>query len=90
MWWFVLVFLVLLKIPMIYLGYVIWWAIKDPPQPGEGYEASGESFGSGGPDSGRPWWTRPLPHRAPRRGPHGSPARRQRPAPVRAGSKQVT
>ena len=31
MLWFTIFFLVILKIPAAYLGYVIWWAVKDPP-----------------------------------------------------------
>ena len=34
MLWFTIFFLVILKIPAAYLGYVIWWAVKDPPEPG--------------------------------------------------------
>lgn len=88
MWWFILVFIVLLKIPMVYLAYVVWWAIKSPPEPGEGYAGAGEAPESEGPQSGG-WWKRNLPHRTPRRGPHGSPARRPRTAFARARSKQV-
>lgn len=88
MWWFVLIFVVLLKIPMLYLGYVIWWAIRNPPEPGEGYEGVGDAFGPEGPPSDG-WWRRKLPGRTPRRGPHGSPVRRPRTALTRARAKQV-
>jgi len=77
MLWFTIVFLVLLKIPLAYLGYVVWWALKDPPVPGEGYEGAGFELGTDGPSPGSSWWKRPpLPGR--RRGPrpHGTPARR--------------
>lgn len=69
MLWFSLWFLVVLKIPLLYLAYVIWWSVKDPPVPGS---ATGGSAGEagGGPDWGR------GPHRRARGGPHGSPARR--------------
>ncbi len=30
--------LVILKIPMVYLGVVVWWAIRAEPQPGGGSE----------------------------------------------------
>jgi hypothetical protein len=88
MWWFILVFIVLLKIPMVYLAYVVWWALKSPPEPGEGYAGAGDALGPEGPQSGG-WWRRNLPGRTPRRGPHGSPARRPRTAFARARSKQV-
>jgi hypothetical protein len=79
MLWFTLVFLVLLKIPVVYLCYVIWWAIKDPPAPGEGFAGTGEIPRSGGPHEGSSWWKRRVARR-PRRGPHGSPVRRPEPA----------
>ena len=80
MLWFTLVFLVLLKIPVVYLGYVIWWAVKDPPAPGEGFAGSGEAPGAGGPEPGSSWWKRRSSRQPMRRGPHGSPIKR--PAPV--------
>jgi hypothetical protein len=78
MLWFTLWFMVILKIPIVYLGWVIWWAVKDPPEPGLGPAA--ESFGSAGDGPGG--WSRTRPARVPGRrpGPHGSPVRR----PVRA------
>jgi hypothetical protein len=86
MLWFTIFFLVILKIPAAYLGYVIWWAVKDPPEPGTngGYER----MPSSGEDGGGTAWRRPsrssIPGRRP--GPHGSPARRPQPvlAPGRA------
>jgi hypothetical protein len=84
MLWFSLVFLVLLKIPLAYLCYVVWWAVKDPPAPGGGAEGVGDA--AGGPESGSGSWWR-VPQRPPRRGPHGSPVRRPAPAPTRARSK---
>lgn len=32
--------LFILKIPVIYLGVVVWWAIKDEPRPQEGVSIS--------------------------------------------------
>jgi hypothetical protein len=87
MLWFTIFFLVILKIPAAYLGYVIWWAVKDPPEPGSDsvyvrVPASDE-------DGGGTAWRRPrdrdsAPGRRP--GPHGSPVRRPEPtlAPGRA------
>jgi hypothetical protein len=84
MLWFSIWFLVILKIPIAYLGYVIWWAVKDPPEPsaGPGYPPP-TSRDSGGGGVGGPHTRRvpkPIPGRRP--GPHGVPARR--PVPVHA------
>jgi hypothetical protein len=81
MLWFTIFFLVILKIPAVYLGYVIWWAVKDPPEPGTDTAYAGVP--SGGEDEGgsarrRLQPGRPIPGRRP--GPHGSPARRPAPA----------
>jgi hypothetical protein len=86
MLWFTLVFLVALKIPIVYLCWVVWWAIKDPPQPGEGAEGAVGEADSGGPGSGS-WWRPPMPGRRPRRGPHGSPTRKPQPAVARSNSR---
>jgi hypothetical protein len=83
--WFYLIFLVFLKIPIVYLCYVVWWAVKDPPQPGEGYAGAAGEAGSDGPDAGS-WWRR-LRRPGPRSGPHGSPIRRPQTAVVRARSE---
>jgi hypothetical protein len=87
MLWFTIFFLVILKIPAAYLGYVIWWAVKDPPEPGS--DMAYERVSPGGRDGGGPVWNpqigpRSVPGRHP--GPHGSPERRPRPvlAPGRA------
>ena len=88
MLWFTIFFLVILKIPAAYLGYVIWWAVKDPPEPGTD-PAYDRAF-PGGEDGGGPVWHPSSGRRsaAPGRhpGPHGSPERRPRPvlAPTRA------
>jgi hypothetical protein len=71
--WLFVWFMVILKLPILYLAYVLWWAIKDPPDPAaEGGEASAE-------DGGSPW--RPQ-HRS-GNGPHGRPDRRPVPAHAR-------
>ena len=31
MLWLTIWFTVILKIPAVYLAYVIWWSVKDPP-----------------------------------------------------------
>ncbi len=82
MLWFSIWFLVILKIPIAYLGYVIWWAVKDPPEPSTGLGYSpGQSGGGGGGQPTRPrrlLQRRPVPGRRP--GPHGAPLRRPAPA----------
>jgi hypothetical protein len=86
MLWFTLVFLLLLKIPLAYLCYVVWWAVKDPPAPGEGYAGVGDVSSSGGPEPGTSWWKRRPSRRPLRHGPHGTPARR--PATVVARARE--
>lgn len=90
MLWFTIVFLVLLKIPLVYLVYVVWWAVRNEPEPGEGYGGETDLPGADGPEPGRgPWWRVRPPRRPPlRRGPHGSPARR--PAPLAARGRSRT
>jgi hypothetical protein len=85
--WYVLFFLVFLKIPSVYLGYVIWWSVKDPPDPAAGGGGGGLAVGGGDSDGG----SRPRrPPRTRRRGPHGSPTRRpHRGAPARARSRKA-
>jgi hypothetical protein len=73
MLWFTLWFMVILKIPALYLCYVIWWAVKDPPVETAGGPSGGLGGGSIGPGPHRP--RTPVPARRP--GPHGSPVRRQ-------------
>jgi hypothetical protein len=83
--WFTIVFLVLLKIPLAYLIYVVWWAVKDPPVPGEGAAGAGGAAVDG-PEPGSSWRSRSR-RRPLRRGPHGSPARRPSPFLTHARSK---
>jgi hypothetical protein len=80
MLWFTIWFLVILKIPALYLAYILWWAVKDPPAPASGPAAGELGGGDRGPGPGPRLRQRrrPLPSRRP--GPHGSPLRR--PAPV--------
>jgi len=70
--WLFVWFMVILKLPILYLAYVLWWAIKDPPDP------AGESGDAPMEDGGSPWRPR---HRS-GNGPHGRPIRR--PAQVHA------
>jgi hypothetical protein len=80
MGWTMLYLFVALKIPIVLAGWLIWWAVKQEPDPAE-------DRGDGG-SRVRPHPVARLP-RPPRRGPHGgdalpSPARVRRPAPARA------
>jgi len=56
-----------LKIPLIGLICIVWWAIKQEPED----SSSGEN--DGGIKRQRPHPPKPFPRR-PRRGPHGDPA----------------
>jgi hypothetical protein len=81
--WFTIWFLVILKLPALYLAWIIWYAVKDPPAPQTG-PADAEPLGEDGP----PWRPDRSTRRARRPGPHGGPARRPlraRPAPLRGG-----
>jgi hypothetical protein len=81
MTWELIWMLVILKIPVIYLCLVVWWAIRAEPRPLE----PALSSVPGDPEP-RPAWryssTRP---RRPARGPHGTPARGYRRKAARAG-----
>ena len=57
--------LVILKIPIVYLCAVVWWAIRAEPKPFEGALRPAELPD---PPTLRPWHPRP-------RGSHGGPAR---------------
>jgi hypothetical protein len=77
--WLAIWMTVMLKIPAVYLAYVIWWAVKDPPDAATG--STGESLGGGGIEPPRRRGPRaPIPGRRP--GPHGSPQRRHVSEPV--------
>lgn len=65
-WEFVFL-MVVLKIPIIYLCLVVYWAVKGDGRPTEPAIVPATD------DSGNPWASRP---RRPRIGPHGSPTRR--------------
>jgi hypothetical protein len=58
---------VALKIPILLLGCIVWWAVRQDPASDEAPEDDGGS------KYRRPHAPRPLP-RTPRRGPHGDPA----------------
>jgi hypothetical protein len=81
MTWELIWMLVILKIPVIYLCLVVWWAVRAKPVP---LEPALRPVGSG--VDPRPGWRfldRPS---GSRRGPHGSPSRGYRPRVARAGA----
>jgi hypothetical protein len=83
--WFTLWFMVILKIPILYLAWVIWWAVKDPPEDATG--EAGEQLGGADDGPGGRFGRRRSSVRRPF--PHGSPARRPaRPALARAKAKR--
>ena len=87
--WELVFMLVILKIPVVYLCAVVWWAIKSEPKL-EGGGASDETA----PTPWRPWhsWRRSHGRRPTPKRPHGSPsrtyARAGRAAPARARAKR--
>jgi hypothetical protein len=85
MLWLTIWFMVILKIPVLYLAYVIWWAVKDPPAPETG--GGGHGFGGGIGPPLRPRTRKPAPGRRP--GPHGTPERRPAPAPVQVRAERT-
>jgi hypothetical protein len=64
--WGVFWLAVILKIPIVALLTIVWWAVRNPPVP----EAEHEDDGGG---SGRRPHPRGRPPHPPRRGPHGDP-----------------
>ena len=57
---------VFLKLPIVALCWLVWWAVRQEPDLAE------DPAGGDGGTKHRPHPPRPLP-RAPRRGPHGDP-----------------
>ncbi len=72
-WEFVFM-MVILKIPIVYLCLVVYWAVKAEPKPPEPAKLSAEPLDL---EPRPPWQRQP---RRPSRGPHGSPARARRAA----------
>jgi hypothetical protein len=68
--WEIVFLMVILKIPIVYLCSVIWYAIKAEPKPEEGAAVSVQV----GPDDSGPGMRRRRARVRPRR-PHGGPAR---------------
>ena len=69
--WEVIFLLVILKIPVVYLCWVVWWAIRAEPGPPTEPAIVSAPVGDGpelGPNPRHAWRYQPR-----RRGPHGSP-----------------
>ena len=86
MLWLTVWFMVILKIPVLYLAYVIWWAVKDPP--GADFEPDVEGIDGGD----GPGWRRGPPRRirGRRGGPHGSRSRGPTRAPARVHARAAS
>jgi hypothetical protein len=70
MTWELIWMLVILKIPVIYLCAVVWWAVRAKPAPLEpAHRLVTVEIDP------RPGWRYPRGPRGRRRGPHGAPAR---------------
>jgi hypothetical protein len=72
--WELLFMMVVLKIPIVYLCVVVWWAVRAEPRPLEGAGRTAPLPRSGP----RPWSFRSTPRRRRPGGPHGSPVRSHR------------
>jgi hypothetical protein len=66
--WAFIYLMFVLKIPIVALLLIVWWAIRSAPEPAE----TETPDGGGGSRAPRRHPRRPLP-RHPRRGPHGDP-----------------
>jgi hypothetical protein len=74
--WLTIWFMVILKIPIAYLAYVIWWAVKDPPEPRPEIAVAVRAPDDDVPGRPRPYGGRRRPDST--RGPHGRAMRRAR------------
>ena len=70
-----------LKVPIVAAIWLVWWAVKQEPEPAEG---GSEEILRRGPDHPQP----PRNPRAPRRGPHAEPPP-PTPQRVRARGKRI-
>jgi len=73
-WWAFIFLMLIMKVPIVYLGAVIWYAVQEPKPP-EGAAKLAEV-----PEPRLPWRPWRLRIRRPRPRPHGSPVRRPLPA----------
>ena len=73
--WEAVFMLIVLKIPIVYLCLVVWWAIRAEPRPLEGARVV-PAEPEPGLDPRASFWRRRIWPRRFRPGPHGSPVRR--------------
>jgi hypothetical protein len=71
MTWELIWMLVILKIPVVYLCLVVWWAIRAEPKPFEPALAPAQVD----PEPRPGWRLSRVRSRRPGRGPHGTPSR---------------
>lgn len=69
---------VILKIPIVAMLWLVWWAVKEEPQPTEEPDDGG----------GRREPPRPRRPRPPRRGPHGAESVPRSPQRIRARARR--
>jgi len=67
LWWELVIVLVILKIPVFYVGWVLWWAIRAVPEPGAEGGAEGLDWA--------PWRRPPAATDSPARSDRGSNGR---------------
>jgi hypothetical protein len=80
--WELVFLMVILKIPIVYLGSVVYYAIRAVPDPEEGATVAVRL----GPDDSGSSWTRPRSRRL-RPRPHGGPSRTYSRAPRPAAAR---
>jgi hypothetical protein len=71
LWWELVIVLVVLKIPVFYVGWVLWWAIKAVPELGTEGGADGVNWA--------PWRRPPTGNDSPARSGRGAHRRAARP-----------
>jgi hypothetical protein len=71
--WELIFLMVIMKIPILYLCWVVWWAIKSEPRPEEGAPLLAP-VPPASPQPGLGWRRRRSPRPRPVR-PHGGPSR---------------
>ena len=74
--WEFIFMMVILKIPIVYLCLVVYWAVKAEPEPPEVVRSGVRAE----PPEPRAPWTRRDPPHGPRRGPERTPVRARRAA----------
>jgi hypothetical protein len=79
--WTLFYMMVVLKIPVIALLLLVWWAVRQEPEPADGEQ---RELVRRGPDHPRP--RRPKPSR---RGPHGAEPQPSTPPRIRAKAKRI-